>query len=364
MGTIREYPKEDGSISFHAEVRLRGHRPERGSFRTRSLAKKWIQDTESAIRDGRHFKTAEAKKHTVGELIDHFIGQYLQDYPKRLAKQRSLLMWWKDQIGEKLLADLTPSLISKGRDELKMGITLRKTRRSESTVNRYLAALSKALSVAVTDLGWLETSPMSKVKKCAESAGRDRFLSLDEKNRLLAACKISPSPHLYPIVRLALLTGMRFGEIVNLKWEDIDFSTRTITIRMTKNGQRHIVLLTEPILGVLNDCQGFGQVQGGIFQSARSNNKSGVVSIRKSFLNALRIAEIQNFRFHDLRHTAASYLAMNGATQGELMYFLNHRNPAMTKRYAHYSQDHMRKKLEETGRILLCQEQRSEKTDV
>lgn len=70
MGTIREYKKEDGSVSYHAEVRLKGYPSQRASFQTRTLAKKWIQDTESSIRDGRHFSTAEAKKHTVNNLID------------------------------------------------------------------------------------------------------------------------------------------------------------------------------------------------------------------------------------------------------------------------------------------------------
>jgi hypothetical protein len=80
MGTIREHPKKDGSYSYHAEVRIKGAKPERESFRTRTLAKKWIQDTESAIRDGRHFRTAESKKHTVGQLIDRFIAEWSQKY--------------------------------------------------------------------------------------------------------------------------------------------------------------------------------------------------------------------------------------------------------------------------------------------
>jgi len=99
MGAIREYPRTDGSTTYHAEVRLRGHPKQRESFRTKSQAKKWIQDTESAIRDGRHFKTAEAKRHTLGELIDRFISQWLSKYPKRQAKQTALLTWWKKSAG-------------------------------------------------------------------------------------------------------------------------------------------------------------------------------------------------------------------------------------------------------------------------
>ncbi len=91
MGTYRETVRKDGKRSYHAEVRLKGHPPQRGSFRTLTLAKKWIQDTESAIRDGRHAKTVEAKRHTVGEMVDRFIEQWLPKTPKsRLSKPRCL----------------------------------------------------------------------------------------------------------------------------------------------------------------------------------------------------------------------------------------------------------------------------------
>lgn len=203
MGTIREYKKKDGTISYHAEVRLRGHSIQRESHRTRTLAKKWIQDTESAIRDGRHFKTAEAKRHTLGELIDRFIMQWLPQHPKQRLKQTALLNWWKQHHGHLLLSDLTASVIAGGRDLLLAETTRRKTQRSTSTVNRYLAALSKALSIAITEWGWLEDSPIKKVRKPSEAPGRDRFLSIDEKDRLLNACQASPNPYLYhPLVSL------------------------------------------------------------------------------------------------------------------------------------------------------------------
>lgn len=111
MGAIREVPKKDGTASFHAEVRLKGHPPQRGSFRTKKLAKKWIQDTESAIRDGRYFRSAEAKKHTVGELIDRFIAQWLPRNPNGIVKKTALLTWWKERLGHLLLVDLSPAII-------------------------------------------------------------------------------------------------------------------------------------------------------------------------------------------------------------------------------------------------------------
>ncbi len=108
MATIREYKKDDGTITYHAEVRLKGYPPQRESFRTRTLAKKWVQDTESSIRDGRHFRIAEAKKHTVKDLIDRFVSQWLSQFPERVVRQTAYLAWWKERLGHLLLADLTP----------------------------------------------------------------------------------------------------------------------------------------------------------------------------------------------------------------------------------------------------------------
>lgn len=356
MGSIREYKKDDGSVSYHAEVRLRGYPPQRETFRTRSLAKKWIQDTESAIRDGRHFKTTEAKRHTLGELIDRFISQWLPKFPKRKAKQTALLTWWKNRLGDLLLADVTPAVIAESRDVLLSEKTVRDDLRSPSTVNRYLAALSKAFTVAVKEWGWIDDSPMRRVEKPTEAKGRNRYLSLEEKDRLLKACKMSTHPFLYPLVSLALLTGMRYGELVGLHWVDVDFEGGTLTLRETKNGDRRVVPLIQAAAAILKQLHGFGSNSTElIFKSERRNSRRGTAQVRHSFLKALKVAGINDFRFHDLRHTAASYLAMTGATQGELMTVLGHRSPHMTRRYAHYSQKHIAEVMQRANERFLLQ---------
>jgi integrase len=289
------------------------------------------------IRDGRHFKTAESKRHTLEELIDRFISQWLTRHPKDTKKQTALLTWWKKRLGHLLLAEVTPAVIAEARDALLSESTNRNKLRSSSTVNRYLAALSKAFSIAITEWGWLEDSPIKKVNKPREAPGRDRFLSIEEKERLLAACQA----YLYPLVNLSILTAMRFGELVNLRWEDLDFQQRTITLRLTKNGDTRVIPLTVAAESSFKLCPTYEpHLKGLIFRSKRQNNLLGVVSVRRGFENALNAASISNFRWHDLRHTAASYIAMKGATQGELMAILGHRSPGMTRRYAHYSQDH------------------------
>ena len=346
MGTIRECKKQDGSITYHAEVRLKGYPSQRASFRTRTLAKKWVQDTESSIRDGRHFRTAEAKKHTVKDVIDRFINQWLSQFPHRIVRQAAYLTWWKGRLGHLLLADLTPAILAEARDALLAEKTPRQTIRNPSTANRYIAAFSRALTIAMKEWGWLDDTPMRKVSKPADGKGRNRLLSLEEKNRLLEACKSSPNPHLYPIVSLAIFLAMRFGEIVGLKWEDIDWANKLITLEKTKNGERRILPLTPAIEVILNSCRKTDISRGLVFKPSSPTNRSGVVDVRNAFMKALIQADIKDFRFHDLRHAAASYLAMNGATQGELMAILGHKSPSMTRRYAHYSQKHMANLME------------------
>lgn len=233
------------------------------------------------------------------------------------------------------------------RDHLLAEVTSKKSVRSPSTVNRYLAAFSKALNVAVNEWEWLKENPMKRIDKSKEGRGRDRFLSLDEKRRLLKACHASSNPFLYPIVALALEMGMRFGEIIKLRWKDIDFDRELITLRETKNGEDRILPLNRESLAILRQMQS-ENCKGNelVFKSRLHPSTEKPIDIRKSFIKALKIAQIEGLRFHDLRHTAASYLAMNGATQGELMVILGHKTPTMTKRYAHYSQQHIRQIME------------------
>jgi integrase len=355
MGTIRELSKKDGTKSYHAEVRVRGATHQRASFRTRTLAKKWVQDTESAIRDGRHFRTSEAKKHTVEEFIDRFIEQWIPKYPmKYQSKQKALLLWWKDQKGHLLLADLTASQIAECRDRLIGDITYRKTKRSGSTANRYLAALSKALSIAVKEWGWLEENPMRKISRCSESQGRARFLSKEEVKRLLQACQSSSNPFLLPLVRLALATGMRYSEMVGkLCWKDIDFSQRTITLEHTKNGERAVIPMTNEMEDILKSSPTFGSPPSElVFKAIYKRREATVLTVRYAFQKALKEAGIEGVVFHDLRRTFCSHAAMQGATQPELQRLMRHLSPKMTSVYARFSQKHLSNLMERVHQEL------------
>ena len=140
----------------------------------------------SAIRGGRHFKMSEAKRHTAAELVERYISTVLPKKPKSKEKQTAQLEWWKAQIGAYSLADVTPALIVQHRDKLSGGITVR-GRHNHLHRARSMAALSHVFSVAVKEWGWIDDSPMRRVTKPRESRGRVRFLSDEERPRLLKA---------------------------------------------------------------------------------------------------------------------------------------------------------------------------------
>ena len=213
---------------------------------------------------------------------------------------------------------------------------------SWATVNRYLAALSHALNVAVREWRWLNESPiMRDVSKLKEPSPRVRFLSEAEREKLLDVCRRSSSKFLYPIVVLALSTGMRKSEILSLKWDDIDFKHERIIVQQAKNDERRAVPLVGKAKEVLEEM-----FKGGASESELvfpGNGLTGRLDIKKSWYTALRQADISNFRFHDLRHCTASYLAMNGASLPEIASVLGHKTYQMVARYAHLSDDHTTK---------------------
>ena len=207
MATIEQRTGKDGQRVYRVKVRRKGAPPLTGTFSKLSDARKWAQVTEGAVLEGRHFKTAEAKRHTLADLIDRYIRDVLPHKSRSTCEGQTIqLTWWKAHLGHWLLADVTPALIAEYRDKLAHG---KEKPRAGSTVGCYLAALSHAFTVAVQEWGWLDDSPMRKVSKPRKPRGRVRFLSDDERYRLLDACQQSRNPYLYTVVVLALATGAR-----------------------------------------------------------------------------------------------------------------------------------------------------------
>lgn len=357
MASIRKRTNKDGSISYRVDVRLKGFPPQRATFKRLTDAKKWAGQTEAAIQENRYFKTAEARKHTFGDLADRYIKETLPKKSTSAQKnQEAQIKWWKKQIGHYTLADITAAQIAVCRDKLltepnKKGKLIR-----PATVNRYMAVVSHAFNEAVNEWGWLEGSPMRKVSRPSEPRGRIRYLSDDtigsdgkkidgERSRLLKACQASDNPYLYTVVVLALSTGMRQGEIMWLTWDFVDLHQGRITLFETKNGEIRVVPLVGKALELLqakDKARAEEKVRriGMELLFPGKVNLDKPMDLRAPWKAALKTAGIEDFRFHDLRHSAASYFAMNGASLAEIAEVLGHKTLQMVKRYAHLSEAH------------------------
>ncbi|MDD2723872.1 MAG: site-specific integrase [Methylovulum sp.] len=340
MASIEKRTTDANETSYRVKVRLKGYPTQTATFQRLTDAKKWAAATESAIREGRHFKTAEAKKHTFADLVDRYIKDVLPSKPKKAKDKTQQLTWWKAKLGYCLLSDISAALIVQCRDELSNGITSRGTQRTPATVVQYMTALSHAFTIAVNEWQWLEDSPMRKVKKPTLPRGRVRFLDEDERARLLTACQASSNQQLYLCVILALSTGMRQGELMGLKWQDVNLKDNFIILHETKNGERRRVPLAGMALELLRE---HGKIRRLDTPLLFPSNKEPLnpIDLRKPFENALNAADIEDFHWHDLRHCTASYLAMNGASLAEIAEVLGHKTLAMVKRYAHLSEGHV-----------------------
>lgn len=340
MAMIETRTNADGSTSYRVKVRLRGFPAQTATFARKTDAKDWAKQTEIAIKDGKYFKSAEAKRHTFQELVDRYLEYVELRNPKRHPWVKMYLDWWAGQLGEYSLSEITKTLIIEQRDKLLTEKRSNDEQRTTSTVNRYMTALSHAFTIAINEWEWVEEHPMKKIAKLPEPRGRVRFLNDVERKRLLDACQeIRGAENLYLLVVLALSTGARHGELINLRWHAVDLTRKVIVLHDTKNKERRVLPLASHALELIKEHQeARDKATDLVFPAPRKPQQPW--SSRSAWEAAMEKAELKDFRFHDLRHSAASYLAMNGASLAEIAEVLGHKTLAMVKRYAHLSEAH------------------------
>jgi len=337
MAAIQKRVGRSGKTSWRVQIRKRGYPATTRSFHTKTAAEKWARHTETEIELGRYGVSNESNRHTLAELIDDYVANAANGKtPKQEMANR--LGWWHEQLGARKLSEITPAVLSAHKRVLRRGKTNRGETRKPATVNRHLAYLSSCLSYGMRELQWIAVNPMAQVSKYPEPAGRIRFLSDTERQNLLNACKHSPNEFLYSVVVLALSTGARKGEIMGLRWKNIDFSRSQATLTDTKNGEIRVLPLTGLAMELVRDLSKIRRIDTDLVFPNREGSKSARIS--PAWKRALSESGVEDFRFHDLRHSAASYLAMNGASPSEIAAVLGHKTLQMVKRYAHVSENH------------------------
>jgi integrase len=360
VATIEKRTLANGESRYRVKVRVRGEKPRDRTFRRRADAELWAKKVESDLGHGFYVPTTADRRRTLGELIDKFL---LEQYPTRRqrADERNVkrnLQWWKDNAGYITLDKLTPQAIAGFRSELLARSVGRVNPKpiSPATVNRYLAALSAVCKWAWKELHWLPANPVLSVSKGQESTGVIRFLSDEERKRLLDACKASTDPNIYCAVVLALATGARYSNLRMLAWDDVDFERCVLRFKQTKNGEPRYVPVVGPAKQVLQSQ--FDRDPTGrdwVFKGMRDNSPADIELAWRTVRKAAGLTGSKHCRFHDLRHTTASYLTMNGATLAEVAEALGHRTLVMAKRYSHQSGEHVRGTLERMASRFLTE---------
>jgi integrase len=250
--------------------------------------------------------------------------------------------------GEKYLHDIDSFQVEKWKMNRKRQVKI-------STVNRELAVLKTFFTKAI-EWGYCKENPAKRVKLFKGVTRRLRYLMPDEVQRLISNC----SDHLRPIVIVAVHTGMRKGETLSLKWEQVDFEKSIITLTDTKNNECRYVPMDETVKTTLKAIEKKGDY---VFRGLKEGRP--LVWIEMSFHKALEKSGIEDFKIHDLRHTFASNLIMSGKVDlMTLKELLGHKTIEMTLRYAHLAPDHKMRAvnvLDEVMSQISPQERRQER---
>lgn len=340
MASIDKRTLKDGSVSYRVTIRKKGYPMVRATFKRHTDAKRWADKTEADIIAGRHIQTREIEKHTLEEAADKYISEIIEGRKNsNSVNQRKYIEYFKEELGEYYLTDITAPMLIESRNTLVGSINEQGRVRTASTANRYLTGLSHLFTIAINEWEWARENPIQRISKLKEPRGRVRFLSDDERQVLLEQCQESKNPYLYLITILALSTGARKNEILRLRWQDVDLNKGKIIIHETKNGERRALPLQSKARQLMQehskvrrlDCDWVFPRSDGI----------APIDIKRAWDNAVIRAGINDFRFHDLRHSTASYLAMNGASLTEIAEILGHKTLQMVKRYAHLSEGHV-----------------------
>jgi integrase len=327
MATFQRRKRADGKIAWIAWVRVRPFKPVSRSFTTKAEAIDWAdaheRELRAQVRTGvRHDVTRLTMRELIAEHLDDPETKALRTYEGHAA----LLAWWQNEYASERVLDWNVLKAREARAKLQRG-------RAPATVNRYLGALrscwnwGRAAGLVPQERAWPSRLLLTEPK------GRTRFLSDAELDELLrVASEYSPAMRAALLVSIAC--GLRQGELRRLRWGDIDFERSRLRVLLSKNNEARSVYLPGAAAEALRELRRAPIVGQHIF-----SDKNGQ-PVTKDWLeyrwrDLRTTAKLHDFRWHDLRHSCASFLAQQGANLLEIGSVLGHKSPSVTRRYAH-----------------------------
>jgi integrase len=321
--------------SWKAEIRLKGWPRVNKTFRTKRDAQDWARAKEDEMVQGSFITRDKSENTTIKSAFDRYVKEVVPT-KKESSRRRDIgrAKFLSERLGQYSMSTLNSEIISGFRDKrLHEG-------KSNNTVRLELALLSHLYTVAIKEWGiGMTVNPVLNVRKPSPGKGRERRLKKDEEERLLRAAKQQPNPYVSWIIRLALSTAMRKGEIVSLVKDSVDMDKKTIFIRDTKNSLVRTVPMSGSAYQTMKEVMAYKARPEGtnlLFPGkAGKDGKHKHYIINKAWTTTLGLAEIEDFRFHDLRHEATSRLVEAGFSDQQVASITGHSSMQMLKRYTH-----------------------------
>lgn len=329
---------------WYIDFTFRGRRYREFGGWTKEQARNTLVKLRADLLDvARGFKKAPVDDLGFSAFADQFLELHSKPNKRSWRGDESSMQVLKAHFGNEPLRSITAENVSRFVAELRVG-TVKNTGApiSPATVNRYLALLKTMFQKGI-EWGRLEANPASLVKKLKEPPPRDRILTKDEAGRLLAAAE----GDFRAILIVALGTGMRRGEILALRWKDVDLTMGIITVAMSKSGKARRI----PMSGAVAEALG-AVSRRGEFVFWNPETRTHRKDVKTAFHLACARAKITGFRFHDLRHTALTWMLRSGADIVSVSKIAGHSSIVMTQRYCHASAEFQRRAVEHVGAIL------------
>ena len=332
---IYERRGKNGDMTYYirylvdgTDIKERVGRKSRGF--TREMAKDALKSRLGDVAQG-HFNLEKVRKPVPFSKLAEKYKEFAGGYKRGWETEKYIVEEFASLFGDTPLAEITTWQIEKWKAETGK-------RLNPVTVNRRLTVIKHIFKKAV-EWDLVKSNPATSVKRFAVTSERTRFLTQDEIQVLLKACeKQVTSPWLLPLVTLALNAGMRQGELLKLKWENVDLERESITIIQSKTLRRKTIAINQQAREALNWLQ--ENRYGELLFMWPWGDPIGKVTVYDAFKKACCASKIDDFRFHDLRHTFASHLVMAGVDLVTVKELLGHKTINMTNRYTHLAQEH------------------------
>ncbi len=272
---------------------------------------------------------------TVGEIAAVFLSLT----PMRDTSQKHRLAFWVDRLGAKPLAEVSPDDVDRLLAELETAPGASGRVRSGPTINRFRMAMQGLIKFArqkrLLPRGWV--SPFDHIPQHKENPGRLRFLTVEEEARLMAAARMQSWPLLPLLIRIAIVTGLRRGALLGIRWCDVRLDTDQphVVVQRTKNGDTHVSPLTTDLVVEFRRMQRVKATGDALVFVGKHLHMPH--DFRHAFRQACKEASLEDVTFHTLRHTSCSRLAQAGIDILAIAEHAGHRSLSMTRRYAHLS---------------------------